>query len=68
MAPFVAFHKDAEESAEAFVMRRMDLAEAASYQAHLLNCPDCAKKVREAQAFVGAMHSAALDHVTRTKQ
>jgi hypothetical protein len=67
MAPFPAFHSDPEETAEAFVMNRMRPSEAAAFKAHLVDCPDCSKKVQAAHAFVSAMHSAALDHVQKNK-
>jgi hypothetical protein len=67
MAPFPTFHSDPEETAEEFVMRRMDPTDAVLYKAHLMDCNDCARKVRDAQAFAVAMHSAALDYVAKSK-
>jgi hypothetical protein len=49
---------DPEETAEAFVMKRMNLREAAAYEEHLARCQACSKVVEMTRAFVQAMQDA----------
>jgi anti-sigma factor RsiW len=50
---------DPEETAEAFVMKRMDPSDASAYEEHLAHCQACAKIVEMTRAFVQAMRDAA---------
>jgi hypothetical protein len=49
---------DPEETAEAFVMKRMDPTEASAYEVHLAHCQACAKVVEATRAFVQAIRDA----------
>jgi hypothetical protein len=49
---------DAVETAEAFVMKRMDPSEASVYEEHLARCQACTKMVEMTQAFVQGMRDA----------
>jgi hypothetical protein len=49
---------DPEETAEAFVMKRMDQREAAVYEEHLAHCQACSKVVEMTRAFVQGMRDA----------
>jgi hypothetical protein len=49
---------DPEETAEAFVMKRMDQREAAVYEEHLAHCQTCSKVVEMTRAFVQGMRDA----------
>ena len=49
---------DPKETAEAFVMNRMDPSEASAYQEHLAHCPGCARIVEETRDYVQAMRDA----------
>jgi hypothetical protein len=51
---------DRTETAEAFVMARMDLREAAVYVEHITHCQACAEVVEMTREFVQAMRDAAL--------
>jgi len=46
------------ETAEAFVMRRMDPREAAAYEEHFAHCQACSKVVEMTRAFVQGMRDA----------
>jgi anti-sigma factor RsiW len=46
------------ETAEAFVMKRMDPREATVYQEHLARCQACSKVVEMTREFVQAMRDA----------
>ena len=46
------------ETAEAFVMKRMDPRESSVYEAHLAGCQACSEIVRMTQAFVQGMRDA----------
>jgi anti-sigma factor RsiW len=50
---------DAEETAEAYVMNRLDPEAAASFQAHIESCPKCSKLTADTRAYVEAMRAAA---------
>lgn len=58
MAPSITFHIDPDETAEAFVMGRMDAAELAAYREHLERCQSCATTVEEQRIFIEAMRGA----------
>jgi anti-sigma factor RsiW len=49
---------DPVETAEAFVMKRMDPPEASIYQEHLARCQACSKVIEMTRAFVQAMRDA----------
>jgi hypothetical protein len=49
---------DPMETAEAFVMRRMDPREAAAYEEHFAHCQACSKVVEMTRAFVQGMRDA----------
>jgi anti-sigma factor RsiW len=49
---------DPTETAEAFVMKRMNPPEAAAYEEHLAHCQACTKVAEETRAFVKAMQDA----------
>jgi hypothetical protein len=49
---------DPTETAEAFVMKRMDPREAAVYREHLARCQACSKAVETERAFVQGMRDA----------
>ena len=46
------------ETAEAFVMKRMDPRESSAYVEHLARCQACSKIFETARAFVQAMRDA----------
>ena len=50
---------DPTETAEAFVMRRMDPGETSLYLEHLAHCQTCAEIAQMTQDFVQAMRDAA---------
>jgi len=49
---------DPVETAEAFVMKRMDPREAAVYEEHLARCRACSEIVEMTRAFVQGMRDA----------
>ncbi len=49
---------DPMETAEAFVMKRMDRREALVYEEHLAGCQACSEIVKMTQAFVQGMRDA----------
>ena len=49
---------DPMETAEAFVMKRMDPREAWVYEEHLARCQACSETVKMTQAFVQGMRDA----------
>jgi len=49
---------DPVETAEAFVMKRMDPREALVYEEHLARCQACTKVVEMTRAFVQGMRDA----------
>jgi anti-sigma factor RsiW len=49
---------DAVETAEAFVMKRMDPREASVYEEHLARCQACSEIVEMTRAFVQGMRDA----------
>jgi hypothetical protein len=49
---------DPEETAEAFVMKRMDPREVAVYEVHLAGCQACSEIVEMTRAFVQGMRDA----------
>ena len=51
------------ETAEAYVMNRMDPSEASAYQEHLAHCQACAKAVEETRAFLQGMRDAGREFV-----
>jgi anti-sigma factor RsiW len=54
---------DRMETAEAYVMNRMDPSEESIYEEHLAQCDACTKAVEDTRAFVQAMRDAAREIV-----
>jgi hypothetical protein len=52
---------DPIETAEVFVMKRMDSVDAAVHEEHLTRCQSCAQVVETTQAFVQGMRDALLE-------
>jgi hypothetical protein len=59
---------DPMETAEAFVMRRMDPRDATVYEEHLARCHACSKVVETTRVFVKAMREACRQFVEDEKQ
>jgi hypothetical protein len=49
------------ETAEEFVMKRMDPRQAPAYREHLSHCQACSKAVEMTQAFVQGMRDASRE-------
>jgi hypothetical protein len=58
MATDFARHEDAEEAAEAYVMNRMNVADAAAFEGHVAECPNCFQLVGETTTFIEILRDA----------
>ena len=52
---------DPKETAEAFVMNRMDPSEKSVYEEHIAHCQACAMVVEETREFVQAIRDASSE-------
>jgi anti-sigma factor RsiW len=55
----MACPEDIEETAEAYLMNRLEPGEAEAFARHIETCPDCARTTEEAEEFLDSMRGAA---------
>jgi hypothetical protein len=52
--------EDRDETAEAFVMKRLSDEEAILFESHLMTCHDCRRAVKCAEDYIAAMRATAV--------